>query len=77
MSQGIVHQKSVPYVPEQNGCIEREIRTVVELARSVIHSKEQPKKLWAEAVNYVYTLNSCGSSSASPHISDGIVKKAM
>ena len=29
-NEGIQHQRSIPYAPEQNGCIEREIRTVVE-----------------------------------------------
>ena len=62
--KGIQHHKTVPYTPEQNGCIEREIRTVVELARSILYAKGLPKKLWAEAVNYVvYTLNNSGPSS--------------
>jgi len=48
---GIKHEKSVSYTPEQNGAIERENRTVVEAARSMLHTKKMPIKLWAEAVH--------------------------
>lgn len=48
---GIKHERSVPYTPEQNGAIERENRTVVEAARSMLHAKKMPIKLWAEAVH--------------------------
>lgn len=61
---GVFHAKSTAYTPEQNGRIEREMRTVVEAARSVIHCKNLNENLWAEAVNYaVFTLNQTGTSS--------------
>ncbi|RWS00242.1 Retrovirus-related Pol polyprotein from transposon TNT 1-94-like protein, partial [Dinothrombium tinctorium] len=54
----IIHEKSVPYTPEQNGRSERENRTLVESARSMIHSKSLQLSLWAEAVNTAaYVLN--------------------
>ena len=60
---GIFHSKSSTYTPQQNGRVEREMRTVVESARSVIHAKDLDVKLWAEAVNYVvFTLNQTGTS---------------
>lgn len=63
---GIVHEKTVPYCPEQNGKIEREMRTVVESARSMLASSGLGKHLWAEAVNCaVYVLNKTGTSSVS------------
>lgn len=59
----IVHQRSVPYTPEQNGSAEREMRTIVEAARSMLHSKKLDLKFWAEAVNCaVYVLNRTGPS---------------
>lgn len=62
-AHGITHQTTVPYTPEQNGRAEREIRTIVEAARTLIHSKNLPLKLWAEAVNtVVYVLNRTGPS---------------
>lgn len=61
---GIFHTKSNVYTPQQNGRIEREMRTVVESARSAIHARNLNENLWAEAVNYaVFTLNQTGTSS--------------
>lgn len=55
---GITHLTSAPYVPQQNGLIERDIRTVVESARTMMNSSSLPKKLWAESVNTaVHILN--------------------
>lgn len=46
------------YTPEQNGRAERENRTLVEAARTMILAKGLPKKLWAEAINTAaYILN--------------------
>lgn len=43
------------YTPEQNGRAEREMRTIIEFARSVLYAKNIPKYFWAEAVNgYIY-----------------------
>lgn len=62
-SHGIQHQGTVAYTPEQNGSAERENRTIVEAARSMIQAKGLPLKLWAEAVNTaVYNLNRTGPS---------------
>src|SRR5437870_13732898 len=57
-AEGIRHRVTMPYTPEQNGAAERENRTLVESARSMIHAKGLPIKLWAEAVNTAaYVLN--------------------
>lgn len=63
-SFGIRHQLTTGYAPEQNGSAEREMRTIVEGARTLLCSKSLPKTLWAEAVNtVVYVLNRTGTSS--------------
>lgn len=36
----VVHQKSTPYTPEYNGRAERDMRAIIEGARSMIHAKE-------------------------------------
>lgn len=60
---GIQHQRTVPYTPQQNGCAEREMRTIVESTRTMLHAKKLEKKFWAEAVNTaVYILNRTGNS---------------
>lgn len=60
---GIIHQTSVDYTLEQNGCAEREIRTITEAARTLLLSKNMKKELWAEAIHTaVYVLNRTGKS---------------
>ncbi|KAL4290711.1 hypothetical protein GQ457_14G023780 [Hibiscus cannabinus] len=48
---GIEHQLTVPYTPEQNGVSERRNRSIMEMARCMLHEKELPKTFWAEAAN--------------------------
>ena len=55
-SRGILHQKSAPYTPEQNGAAERLNRTIMERVRAMLSDAGLPHKLWAEAAvvsNYV------------------------
>lgn len=62
-ANGIHHRRSIAYTPEQNGCVERENRTIMESARSMIHAKGLDLKLWAEAAhNAVDILNRTGTS---------------
>ncbi|GAA0149769.1 hypothetical protein LIER_08866 [Lithospermum erythrorhizon] len=49
--EGIKHEYSTPITPQQNGIVERKNRTLQEMARVMIHAKQLPIKLWAEAVN--------------------------
>ncbi|GJQ73250.1 hypothetical protein Trydic_g13286, partial [Trypoxylus dichotomus] len=61
---GIRHQRTVAYTPEQNGKAEREMRTLVEAARTLLKAKKLEKRFWAEAVNTAaYVLNRTGTSS--------------
>ncbi|UYV70787.1 hypothetical protein LAZ67_8000616 [Cordylochernes scorpioides] len=58
---GINHRITMPYTPQQNGSRERENRTLIEAARSMIYAKNMSLKLWAEAVNTdTYVLNRTG-----------------
>ncbi|CAL9002440.1 unnamed protein product [Prunus brigantina] len=57
---GIQSQLTVAYSPQQNGVAERKNRTVVEMAKSMLHEKAIPYEFWTEAVNIaVYLLNRC------------------
>ncbi|KAJ4772132.1 polyprotein [Rhynchospora pubera] len=57
-AEGIHHELTVPYTPEQNGVAERKNRTIVEMARSMLKTKGLPNLFWAEAVaTAVYLLN--------------------
>lgn len=57
---GIQRQLTMAYTPQQNGVVERKNKTVVEMAKSMLHEKGIPYFLWAEAVHIaVYILNRC------------------
>ncbi|KAL0405911.1 UNVERIFIED_CONTAM: Retrovirus-related Pol polyprotein from transposon RE2 [Sesamum latifolium] len=45
--EGIDHQTTVSYNPQQNGVSERNNRTVIEMARSMLQEKHLPKAFWA------------------------------
>ena len=46
------------YTPEQNSVVERDNRSVVECARSMLHNYSMPLQFWGEAINtVVYVLN--------------------
>ena len=57
---GLERQLTVAYSPQQNGVTERKNRTIVEMARSMLHEKGMPYHFWGEVVNTaVYLLNRC------------------
>ena len=47
---GIHHQLTVAYTPQQNGVAERMNRTLLDLVRSMLHHKSLPKHFWADAL---------------------------
>jgi DNA-binding winged helix-turn-helix (wHTH) protein len=50
----------VPYSPEQNEVAERKNRTILDVVRSMLKSKNLPKEFKTEAVDCaVYLLNRC------------------
>ena len=54
--EGIIIETSAPYSPSQNGVAERFNRTLLELARAMLISKDLPTFLWDEAVAHAAYL---------------------
>ena len=54
--EGIIIETSAPYSPSQNGVAERFNRTLLELARAMLISKNLPTFLWDEAVAHAAYL---------------------
>ncbi|XP_071940050.1 uncharacterized protein [Coffea arabica] len=60
VESGIKHQLTAKYTSQQNGVAERKNRTVMDMVRSMMHSKGIPKSFWVEAVSCaIYVLNKC------------------
>ncbi|KAK9733973.1 hypothetical protein RND81_04G104900 [Saponaria officinalis] len=49
-SRGIIHQKSIPGNPQQNGKVERKHRHLLEVARALRFHGHLPKRFWGEMV---------------------------
>lgn len=55
---GIKHQLTARYTPQQNGVSERKNRTIMEMVRCMLKRKKLQKELWAEAVSCaIYLIN--------------------
>ncbi|PKU81706.1 Retrovirus-related Pol polyprotein from transposon TNT 1-94 [Dendrobium catenatum] len=48
-SNGITHQVSCPYTPEQNGIAERKHRHITETTRTLLHTSSTPFQFWPDA----------------------------
>jgi hypothetical protein len=49
--EGIKHEFSAPYTPQQNGVVERKNKTLIDMARTMLGEFKTPKRFWSEAVN--------------------------
>ena len=50
--RGIKHTTTAPYTPKQNGKAERNWRTLMDMARCLLHDSTLPKRYWMHAVRY-------------------------
>lgn len=63
---GIIHQKTNSYTPQQNGISERMNRTIMEKTRCLMFDANFDNRFWAEAVNTAaYLRNRTGTSGLS------------
>ncbi|BFG20494.1 hypothetical protein CerSpe_067680 [Prunus speciosa] len=57
-AQGIIHQTTTPFTPQQNGVSERKNRQLLEVARSLMLDMSIPHHLWGHAVlSAAYLIN--------------------
>ena len=49
--EGIKHEFSAPYTPQQNGVVERKNRTLIDMARTMLDEYKTLDNYWAEAIN--------------------------
>jgi transposase InsO family protein len=49
--EGIKHEFSAPYTPQQNGVVERRNRMLIDMAMTMLEEYKTPERFWSEAVN--------------------------
>jgi len=47
---GIIHQRTAPYTPQQNGVAERKNRSLVDMINAMLMNAKLPLNLWGEAL---------------------------
>jgi hypothetical protein len=58
VEEGIKHEFSSPYTPQQNGVVERKNITLLDMARTMLDEYKTPDRFWAEAINTAcYSIN--------------------
>jgi transposase InsO family protein len=56
--EGIKHEFSYPFTPQQNCVVERKNRTLLDMARTMLDEYKTPDRFWAEAINTAcYSIN--------------------
>jgi transposase InsO family protein len=56
--EGIKHEFSSPYTPQQNSVVERKNRTLLDMARTMLDEYKTPDQFWAKAINTAcYSIN--------------------
>jgi transposase InsO family protein len=56
--EGIKHEFSSPYTPQQNGVVERKNRTLLDMAKTMLDEYKTPDRFWAEAIKTAcYSIN--------------------
>jgi transposase InsO family protein len=49
--EGIKHEFSAPYTPQQNGIVERKNRSLIDMARMMLGEYKTSERFWSEAMN--------------------------
>jgi transposase InsO family protein len=49
--EGIKHEFSTPYTPQQNGVVERKNMTLIDMVRTMLGEYKTPEQFWSEVVN--------------------------
>jgi transposase InsO family protein len=56
--EGIKHEFSCPYTPQQNSIVERKNRTLLDMARTMLDEYKTLDRFWAEVINIAcYSIN--------------------
>jgi transposase InsO family protein len=51
LEEGIKHEFSSPYTPQQNGVVERKNRTILDMTRTMLDEYNTSDQFWVETIN--------------------------
>jgi hypothetical protein len=57
--EGINHEFSAPYTPQQNGVVERKNWMIIEMAKTMLDEFKSPHNFWGEAVATAVHVSNC------------------
>jgi hypothetical protein len=80
LEEGIKHEFSSLYTPQQNGVVERKNITLLDMARTMLDEYKTPDRFWVEAINTAcYSINHYTfiESSRKHHMNSSLVKSLM
>jgi transposase InsO family protein len=70
---GIKRQFTTRYTPQQNGVVERNNRTIMNMDRSLLKEKHLSNEFWGEAIAcFVYILNRSPTKSVKNSVTRGL-----
>jgi transposase InsO family protein len=52
--EGVKHEFSAPYTPQQNGVVERKNRTLIDMVIMMLGEFKTPERFWSEAMNTAF-----------------------
>jgi hypothetical protein len=61
---GIIHQTTVPYSPEQNSIAKRALATLFDMVRCMLHAAKLEARYWGEAYMYVVHIRRMSPTAA-------------
>jgi transposase InsO family protein len=57
--EGMKHEFSAPYTPQENTVAKRKNRTLIEMARTMLDEYKTSDRFWAEAINTTCHVTNC------------------